>query len=96
MSDQKSTQKDLVQLWGNRLNDARLRLDFTRNFMREIEKDVQAGAIPSSNGELAFREALRAEREALAQFGRVLRIYIDLVVHGKMPGCEQDCRPNEI
>ena len=49
----------------------------------EAAKELQSQA-PPPNGAHAFRLALRAERRALVQYKRTLRIFTDLVVDGKI------------
>lgn len=76
--------KALEELWLNRLHDTALRLDFARNFVKELQRDFSAGALPSADGRY-FQRALYAENSALKEYERVLRIFTDLTVHGKIP-----------
>ena len=72
------------ELWRNRLASAKLRLDFARNYLNEVQRDFPIDDT-SPDGQYAFRRALRAENVALAEFHRLLRIYTDLVMDGKIP-----------
>jgi PilZ domain len=72
-------------LWRRRLTDAKLRLDFARNFMKEVQRDYRAGDIPESDHHFAYQKALRAERFDLAEYNKVLRIYTDLTLNGIVP-----------
>jgi len=46
-------------------------------------------AFQSPDGTFAYRQALQSERLALAEYQRVLRIFSDLVVRGKIPEPDQ-------
>ena len=70
----------LEELWRKHVADAKLRLDFARNYVAEVSLDFP---IPSSSdGTVALRHAMRAEMLALQEYNRVLRIYERLVVDG--------------
>ncbi|MBZ5578493.1 MAG: hypothetical protein LAP40_18170 [Acidobacteriia bacterium] len=73
--------------------DVRLRLDFARSYLAEIQRDVQAGAIPAPDGDFAYGNAIRADREALAEYARVLRIFTDLTLHGRLPEDNEEPPP---
>jgi len=38
-----------------------------------------------SDGHLAYEQALREEKVAIAEYTRVLRVFTDLIVNGKVP-----------
>jgi len=87
MSGSLSDLNSLVEeLWRSRVEDAGLRLDFARNFADEVQRDVAADAVPAADSAFSYQRALRAEKVAAVEFGRVLLIYADLVVNGKPPG----------
>ena len=75
----------LKEQWHKRVFDAKLRLDFARNYLEEISQDLKSGGIPAADGNFAQRRAIAAERTALAGYVQVLRIYHDLLAHGKIP-----------
>lgn len=77
--------KLLEEIWRQRLNDAKLRLDFTRNYLQEVRQDYSAGSIPENVEHAAHEQALRAEEVALAEYSQVLRIYDDLTTRGIIP-----------
>src|SRR5689334_10728672 len=62
----------LELLW-KRVEDVRLQVQFARTYVKEISQDLAAGAIPSSDGNLTFRRALRAESLAVENYLRALR-----------------------
>ena len=86
MSGSPSDRNSLEELWRRRVEDVGLRLDFARNFVEEVQRDLAAGAVPEADRTFSYQRALRAEKVAAVEFGRVLLIYADLVVNGKPPG----------
>lgn len=75
----------LEALWRNRLKDARLRLDFARNYVTEIQRDFSSNELPSPDGHYALGKALRGETAALREYHRILRIFADIVTKGNIP-----------
>ena len=75
----------LETLWRQRLNDARLRLIFARNYYREVRQDFTAGAISVPLERFAPDQAIRAERFALVEHARILAILTALALHGAVP-----------
>ena len=84
MSGSAPDHKTLEDRWRQRLKDAALRVDFARNYVKEVQRDFPADTLPSTDGRYLQR-ALHAQTLALKEYQRVLRIYTDLVVHGKIP-----------
>ena len=72
----------LQELGRERLDAARRQFEAAKAHI-EAAKELQSQA-PPPNGAHAFRLALRAERRALVQYKRILRIFTDLVVDGKI------------
>lgn len=85
MSTPDPDRKALEELWRSRLNEARLRVELARNFLREVLRDFRDGTAPQPDGDFAYRRALHAENSALAECDRILRVYHDLTVDGKIP-----------
>ena len=81
--------KALEELWLARLRDAKLAVDFARNYFKEVQKDLSS--LPPSDGQFALGRAVRAENVALEQYNRVLGIYTNLT-KGIMP-TEDDWPP---
>lgn len=86
--------EDLVLLWKTRLEDARLRFDFARNYVEELQKRcTYQTALPgqrrASLEELqktgTYQNALQGERFALAYYRHVLRIFTALTIDHKLP-----------
>lgn len=85
MSSPTHDRKAIEDLWNQRLNDAKLRLDFARNYTSEVQRDYPSGDIPENEYHFAHSKGLRAENSALAEYNRVLRIFTDLTAHGMIP-----------
>lgn len=73
----------IEDLWRNRLRDAKLRVDFARNYLMEVHRDFPLSDT-SSDCQYAHQRAHRAEKLALAEYMRVLALYADLVMRGKV------------
>ena len=80
-----ATRQELESLWRDRVRDAKIRLDLARSYLEEVRQDRGSGAIPAADGDDAYRRALQADREALTELARVLRIFTELLVHGEIP-----------
>ena len=75
----------LDTLWQQRLNDARMRVVFSRIYAQEILQDFISGQINEVVEQFSFRQAYRVETFALRKFRQVLQIYSDLTVKGVIP-----------
>lgn len=78
-----SQRQILEDLWRER---AQIALERYRIAQAECKRAIAAitDAAPR-DGSFAYRQALRAENFALAEYRRVLTIFTDLTVSGKMP-----------
>jgi hypothetical protein len=73
----------MEEAWRKRVESARERhLAAVSEVQRVAEKEKE---LPEADRGWAREQAHRAEREALAQYLAVLRIFKDLVLKGKMP-----------
>lgn len=79
------TRQEAEAFWRGRLIDARIQLRFARDYVREVQRDLESGNIGQADGQYAFQHAMRAENLALEHYEKVLRIVEDLIVRGKMP-----------
>ena len=59
-------------------------LDVATEYARELRKEYEDSLSP--DGGFAYGHALRAESQALKEYGRVLRIFKGLVIQGKIQG----------
>lgn len=82
------TREESEAIWQKRLEDAKQRLEFASNYLQEVRDDLNSGGVSLADGHFAYRRAIRAERIARSEFLRVLRIFHDLVVNGKLPAEE--------
>ena len=76
---------ELEALWRSRLREAHLRLEFARNFLKRVQRDLRLSE-PSPDGRHAYRRAIRLERLALQEYRHIQRILHDLVVNGQSAG----------
>ena len=76
--------QELEEHWRSRHSNAKLRLDFARNYLDEVQRDFPIDGT-SPDGHYALQGALRAENAALVEFHCLLCIYTDLVMDGKEP-----------
>ena len=84
MSNPASERKVLEEFWLERLNDAKVRLDFVRNYVDEVRYDLSTGVI-REDVEKFSNKSMRLQGFALEKYCRVLRIYTDLMAHGIIP-----------
>jgi hypothetical protein len=87
----------LEDSWRERLRLASLRYETAKQRVKELSASDPAAEkardmLPSPDGEFAYTLALRAFRfamqdevMALKEYNRILKVYADLMVHGKIP-----------
>jgi len=73
----------LEQKWAAEVKQSKLRLEFCRFYVKQMHS--LAVDAPAPEGGYAYRNALKSERLALAEYSRKLRIYSDLIVYRKVP-----------
>ena len=76
---------ELQEKWRTRLKGARERYDQCSQRLREVVVEVNSGLLPAPDGASALQIARVQENIAVEEYMQVLRIFNDLVVHGKMP-----------
>ena len=74
----------LEDTWRERVRNARIRYEqaaktFRATWGEHFEERV------TSDPTFAIQQARQVESEALAEYVRVLKIFTDLVIHGKLP-----------
>jgi hypothetical protein len=89
MGETQPTRQELENLWKTRVGDAKVRLDLASQYVKEVQRDLKAGAIPSADGRYAHHRALQAETLAIKHYRRVLNNFTALMLNGKIPD-EQD------
>jgi hypothetical protein len=85
MSDPAFERQALEREWRDRLENSRIRLDFARNYVHEIESDLRSGAKVRADCEEEYRRALRAKLVAAEEYFKVLKMFTNLVVDGISP-----------
>jgi hypothetical protein len=86
MNDPANKRDALEDLWRERTESA---LKHYRIAKAECAKAISMQSEPEPpDGSLAYRKVLRDENAALAEYKRVLTIFTDLTVSGKMPPAE--------
>ena len=78
MSIPEAEHRSLEERWRQRVEDAKLRVVFARNWVNEVHRDLSPD-IPAVDGDFALQRAVKAENDALREYNRLLRIFTDLV-----------------
>lgn len=85
MDHREPDRAQLEEIWGTRLKETRIAYQFaTANFAKVLSEQNQ-GLTPAPDGSLALRQARLQESAARNEYMRVLRIFTELVVSGKLP-----------
>ena len=64
--------EDEIRTVGNRVEHARLQLEWAQNYRQEVERDRASGLIDTRTGEDAYQRALRAEQLAREHYRHAL------------------------
>ena len=86
MPDAPLDRRELERYWEERCLQAKLKLEAARAHVQSV-KSTLSGPY-GADGAYAYTRAIKGETTALIEYSRTLRIYTDLVVHGKLPGNE--------
>jgi hypothetical protein len=79
------SRSEVEALWRERLKGALYQLNSATLHVHEVQQEYGSHAIPSPDGDHAFRRALRAETEARRNYMSVLMTLQSLVLHGTIP-----------
>src|SRR5262245_41161477 len=79
----------LEDAWRDRVQIANTRYRLAVTPLRLLESQRKNQLMPEPDGSLAWRQALQAERLALAEYRKVLRMFTDLTVRSKIPEPDQ-------
>lgn len=79
--------RELERYWKERWLQAKLELEAARAHVQSV-KSTLSGPY-GADGAYAYARAIQGETTALIEYSRTLRIYTDLVVHGKVPDNEE-------
>lgn len=75
--------RDLEDAWRVRSETARERYEMASRRYRKLLDQKPEGLIPRYDDPLAL--ARHAESEALAEYARILKLFTELTVHGRIP-----------
>lgn len=84
--------RELERYWKERWLKAKLELEAARFHLQSV-KSTLSGSY-GADGAYAYARAIKGESDALIEYSRTLRIYTDLVVHGKLPDNEERQPPS--
>ncbi len=77
---------ELERYWEKRWNTARADLEAARARVEAFKNGISSASGPDGLYSYSgYARAMMEETAALIQYSRVLRIYTDLKVHGKLP-----------
>jgi hypothetical protein len=78
--------RELERYWKDRWHNAKLDLDAARTRVDSLKHDAASALGPDGGyAYAAYARAMMNETAALIEYSKILRIYTDLVVHGKLP-----------
>jgi len=78
----------IENLWRTRVEAARQRYKEAAANHRKTQDEWQQSFTPRPDGQYAAKQAREHESATLHEYARVLKIFRDLVVRGKMPPSE--------
>ena len=76
---------EIEDRWRTRLAEAKRNHDQAVTRFRQAAEVYRAQEIPASDGSLGLHQAISAESGARREYIRILRLFTDLVVHGRFP-----------
>jgi len=76
---------EIEDRWRTRLAEAKRNHDQAVAHFRRAAEEYRVKEIPASDGSLGLHQAISGESRARREYIRVLRLFTDLVVHGKIP-----------
>ena len=85
MSEPALNPQELTELWRQRLQASLRVYESAKEKTAQLWDEHVRGYTPSPDGAFAFQQALQAEVMALNEYRRVLDVYYQLAVHGKLP-----------
>lgn len=76
---------EIEDRWRSRLAEAKRNHDRAVVEFRRAAEVYRAREIPASDGNLGLHQAIASESTARREYIRILRLFTDLVVHGRIP-----------
>ena len=80
-----ATRGSLEDAWSMRLRIALTCYRLAANETRLMQAQRENGLMAEPDGSFAYRQALEKEKEALAEYRRILQIFSDLMLYHKIP-----------
>ena len=77
--------RDLHEIWRVRVLKANEQYRFASAHYRNTQARYVSQEMPSADGSYALQQALRLENQARAEYRKVLRTFVRLVLHGDVP-----------
>jgi hypothetical protein len=77
--------QNVEEHWSRRLADAKASYEIAVSRFRTASEDFRSRHTPSPDGGFNVHLAIAAESSARKEYMRVLRVFTDLVVYGKIP-----------
>ena len=88
--------RELERYWREQWQKAKADLDTVSTRVESLKQDASCANGPDGGYAYArYARAMMEETTALVEYSRVLRIYTDLVVHGKLPADEPQAAGGE-
>ena len=85
MQGESQDRRELQHYWKERLSTAKRVLDAAQANVQSVKDNACLDSPDGTYAHARYTRAVLAETTALVEYSRVLRIYTDLMVHGKMP-----------
>ena|SRR5271165_1334080 len=76
---------EMEDLWRTRLAEAKRNYHQATTQFRLAADEHRKGEIPSPDGSLRLSQAISAEARARGEYVRILRLFTDLIMHGRAP-----------
>jgi hypothetical protein len=78
-------QQEVEELWRGRLAEAKARYETAVERFRTTAEDFRTHQTPTPDGGFGVHLAIAAESSARKEYMRVLRVFTDLLLNGKIP-----------
>ena len=81
---------EVERYWKERWHKAKLDLDATRALVQSLKDDAGLNGPDGVYAYARYARAMMDETAALVEYSRVLRIYTDLMIYGKLPSASDE------
>ena len=80
-----ANKESLIRLWRGRMMSAKARYDLAVSRVRVAYNDYRSKAVPTPDGDYAYRQAVEEERSAMREYSTALKFCYDLLLEDKTP-----------